>query len=53
VGWSSDLKDEVPHAKEPETDSTVAGSSKRFASRFYQIKTGHCLTGQYLNWTKN
>ena len=20
---------------------------------FYQIKTGHCLTGQYLNWTKN
>jgi len=27
--------------------------SKRLASRFYQIKTGHCLTGQYLNWTKN
>ena len=21
-------------------------------SRFYQIKTGHCLTGQYLNWMK-
>jgi hypothetical protein len=19
---------------------------------FYQLKTGHCLTGQYLNWTK-
>jgi len=28
-------------------------ASKRIASRFYQLKTGHCLTGQYLNWTKN
>jgi hypothetical protein len=35
------------------TDKTVAGSSKRHASRFYQLKTGHCLTGQYLNWTKS
>jgi hypothetical protein len=33
-------------------DGTVAGSPKRLASRFYQLKTGHCLTGQYLNWTK-
>jgi len=23
------------------------------ASRFYQMKTGHCLTGQYLHWTKS
>ena len=30
----------------------VVGSSKRLASRFYQLKTGHCLTGQYLNWKK-
>jgi hypothetical protein len=30
----------------------IAGSSKRHASRFYQLNTGHCLTGQYLNWTK-
>jgi len=22
-------------------------------SQFYQIKTGHCLSGQYLNWAKN
>jgi len=22
-------------------------------SRFYQLKTGHCLSGQYLHWTKN
>jgi len=29
-------------------DKTVAGSNKRTAARFYQIKTGHCLTGQYL-----
>ena len=32
---------------------STAGSTKRLASRFYQLKTGHCLTGQYLNWTKN
>ena len=25
--------------------------TKRLASRFYQMKTGHCLTGQYLAWT--
>jgi len=28
-------------------------SSKRLASRFCQPKTGHCLTGQHLGWTKN
>ena len=30
---------------------TVAKAKKRLASRFYQVKTGHCLTGQYLAWT--
>jgi hypothetical protein len=30
----------------------VAGSTKRLASRFYQLKTGHYLSGQYLSWTK-
>jgi hypothetical protein len=34
-------------------NGTVADSSKRLTSRFYQLKTGHCLTGQYLNWTKS
>jgi hypothetical protein len=34
-------------------DGVVAGSSKRLASRFYQLKTGHCLTGQYLHRTKS
>ena len=29
------------------------GSAKGLASRFYQLKTGNCLTGQYLHWTKN
>jgi hypothetical protein len=28
----------------------VAGSPKRLAGRFYQLKTGHCLTGEYLKW---
>jgi len=31
----------------------VAGSTKRLASQFYQLKTGHCLTGHHLNWTNN
>jgi len=29
----------------------VAKGNKRLVSRFYQFKTGHCLTGQYLSWT--
>jgi len=32
-------------------DPTVAKANKHLASRFYQLKTGHCLTGQYLAWT--
>jgi len=32
-------------------DGTVAGSSKRLASRFYQLKTGRYLSGQCLQWT--
>jgi len=34
-------------------NSTVSGSTRRLASRFYQVKTGHCLTGQYLQWTRS
>jgi len=41
----------MPNSQKP--DGAVANSSKRSASRFYQLKTGHCLTRQYLNWTKN
>jgi len=32
-------------------DPALAKMTKRLASRFYQMKTGHCLTGQYLSWT--
>jgi len=51
MGWRPDLQDEVQSAEKP--DGTVAGSTKRLASRFYQLKTGRCLTGQYLQWTMN
>jgi len=34
-------------------DSTIARSTKRLASRPPQLKTGHCLSVQYLNWTKD
>jgi len=30
----------------------IADSTKRLASRFYQLKTGHARTGQYLHWAK-
>ena len=33
-------------------DGTVAESTKRLASRYYQLKEGHCRTGQYLHWAK-
>jgi len=48
-GWTSKKKYRMPDSQKP--DGTVANSSKRLASQFYQLKTGHCLTGQYLNWT--
>jgi len=41
----------MPSSQKPE--GAPAGSSKRPASRFYQLKTDRCTTGQYLNWTKN
>jgi len=40
----------MPESQKP--DGAVANSTKRLAARFYQLKTGHGLTGQYLNWTK-
>jgi hypothetical protein len=41
----------MPDRQKP--DGVVAGSSKRHASRFYQLKTGHCLTGQHLHRAKS
>ena len=50
-GGTSKKKYRLPESQWP--DGTVPGSTKRLASRFYQLKTGHCLTGQHLNWTKS
>ena len=50
-GRTSRKKYRMPSRQKP--DDTVAGSSKRLAPRVYQLKTGHCPTGQYLNWTQN
>jgi len=50
-GRTSKKKYRLPESQRP--DGAVSGSTKRLASRFYQLKTGHCLTGQYLNWTKS
>jgi hypothetical protein len=50
-GRTSRKKYKMPAKQKP--DGTVAGSSKRHASRFCQLKTGHCLAGECLNWTKS
>ena len=49
-GRISKMKYRMPKSQRP--DGTVAGSTKRLASRYYQLKTGHARTGQYLHWTK-
>jgi len=43
-------KYKMPESHKP--DGTVAKSTKRLASRYCQLKTGHARTGQYLNWAK-
>jgi ribonuclease HI len=49
-GRTSKKKYRMPKSQRP--DGTVAGSAKRLASRFYQLKTGHARTGEYLHWRK-
>jgi len=39
-------------SKSQKPDSVEANSTKRLASRFYQLNTGHTRTGQYLHWAK-
>ena len=50
-GRTSKEKYRMPGSQKP--NGVVAGSTKKLASRFYQLRTGHCRTGQYLNWRKN
>ena len=52
MGRRAHLQGKVPMPKSQKPDSVVADSTKRLASRFYQPKTGHARTGQYLHWTK-
>ena len=35
------------------TSKEVERAPKLLAGRFHQIRTGHCRTGQYLEWTRN
>jgi len=39
--------------KRGKSDPTPARAEKRTASRFYQLKSGHALTGVYLKSTDN
>jgi len=38
-------------SKKQKPNAIVVGANKRLASWFNQLKTGHCLTGQYFQWT--
>jgi len=49
-GRTSKTKYRMPERQKP--DGAVAGSTKRIASRYFQLKTGHARTGQYLHWAK-
>jgi len=54
--WAKKRLDKTKNRKyrpseEQKPDPTVARANKRLASRFYQLKMGHCLAGQYLAWT--
>ena len=49
-GRTSTKKYKMPKSQRP--DGVVAGRTKRLASRFDQLKTGHYRTEQYLHWTK-
>jgi len=50
-GRTSEAGCGMPGCRRP--DGTVAGSTERPTSQIYQMKTGHCLSGQCLHWTKN
>jgi len=49
-GRTSKTKYRMPESQKP--DGAVADNTKRLASRYYQLKTGHARTGQYLHWAK-
>ena len=49
-GRSSRAKYEMPESHKWE--GAVAGSTKRLASRYYQLKAGYCRIGHYFHWAK-
>jgi len=53
VGGGQTSREKYRMPSSQKADGTVVGSSERLDTTFYQLKTGRCLTGQYLHWTKN
>ena len=49
-GGTSKTKYRMPESQKP--DGAMAGSTKRHASTYYQLKRGRARTGQYLHWAK-
>jgi len=46
-------QDKIQDAEEPEAGRHGCWEHQRLASQFYQVKTGHRLSGQYFHWTKS
>jgi len=51
--WRPDLQDDIPDAKKSEAGRRGIWEIQEDRLTFYQVKTGHCLTGQRHNRTKN
>jgi len=53
--WANERVNEKKHKmpKSQQQNGLVARRSKMLAGRFHQLRTGHCPTGQCLEWTKN
>jgi len=54
LGRRQDNRKEVQNAEEPTRQRGGSGMlSKRLARRQHQLRTGHCIAGHQLQWTRN
>jgi len=53
MGWRPDLQDQVQNAQKSEAERHGCWEHQEARLAVIPVKTGHCLSGQYLHWTKN
>jgi len=52
MGGRQEFQKEVQNVRKHRPDGTITECTKRLSSRFYQLKTEHARTSQYLHWAK-